>query len=206
MGKGIALVFKLCYPQMFEIYKDHCSAKRISPGKLWLYKAEQNAPWVLNFPTKYHWKYPSKMEYLELGLEKFLETYEDKGIQSIAFPLLGTHNGGLEKELVKDLMYRYLSKCKIPVEIFEYDPEATDDLYILFARKWKSISAEHIKEVTGLRRDKIQLIENAIEDENIQSMISLIALKGIGLKSMVKCFSFIMDDSNLNNTLWQDFG
>lgn len=196
MGKGIALVFKLRYPQMFEVYKNHCKAKRISPGKLWLYKGEQNAPWVLNFPTKYHWKYPSKLEYLELGLQKFLESYEDQGIQSVAFPLLGTHNGGLEKERVKDLMYRYLSKCKIPVEIFEYDPDAPDDLYILFARKWKSIPAEHIKEVTGLRRDKIQLIEDAIQDENIQSMISLIALKGIGLKSMEKCFSFVMSDNN----------
>lgn len=195
MGKGIALVFKLRYPQMFEIYKDHCKSKRISPGKLWLYKGERNAPWVLNFPTKYHWKYPSKMEYLELGLKKFLETYENQGIQSVAFPLLGTHNGGLEKEHVHDLMYSYLSKCKIPVEIFEYDPNAPDDLYNSFAREWKSISAEHIKEVTGLRRDKIQLIENAIQDENIQSMISLIALKGIGVKTMEKCFKFVMTES-----------
>ena len=66
MGKGIALVFKLRYPNMFVVYKEHCNAKRIAPGKLWLYKSEKNAPWVLNFPTKFHWKYPSKMEYLEL--------------------------------------------------------------------------------------------------------------------------------------------
>ena len=200
MGKGIALVFKLRYPKMFVVYKEHCNAKRISPGKLWLYKSEKNAPWVLNFPTKFHWKYPSKMEYLELGLEKFLKTYEEQGIQSVAFPLLGTHNGGLEKERVKDMMNRYLSKCKIPVEIFEYDPDAPDDMYILFVNKWKSISADHIKKLTGLRQVKIQLIQNAIEDENVQSMISLLAFKGIGLKSIEKCFSFVMsvnDNSQL---------
>lgn len=202
MGKGVALVFKLRYPQMFDIYKNHCKANRISPGKLWLYKGEQNAPWVLNFPTKYHWKYPSKMEYLELGLQKFLESYKNQGIQSIAFPLLGTHNGGLDKDKVHVLMTMYLSHCQIPVEIYEYDPSAPDDLYDSFASKWQSISFEHIKAATGLRRDKIQLIENAIEDKSIHSMISLIAQKGIGLKSIKKCFSFVMSDKYFNQNLF----
>ena len=48
---------------------------------------ELNVPWVLNFPTKYHWKYPSKIEYLEKGLQKFVDTYQSQGITSIAFPL-----------------------------------------------------------------------------------------------------------------------
>ena len=129
MGKGIALVFKLRYPKMFDLYKDHCKSKLIGIGKLWLYKGEENAPWVLNFPTKFHWKYPSKIEYLEKGLEKFCSSYKDQGITSIAFPLLGSHNGGLNPEIVKELMFKYLSKCDIPIEIYKYDPEAPDDLF-----------------------------------------------------------------------------
>ena len=106
MGKGIALVFKLRYPLMFDLYKEHCWNKRIAIGKLWIYKGESDAPWVLNFPTKFHWKYLSKKEYLEKGLEKFCETYKEQGITSIAFPLLGAHNGGLDKNEVLDIMKR----------------------------------------------------------------------------------------------------
>ena len=140
MGKGIALVFKLRYPKMFDLYKEHCKSKLIGIGKLWLYKGEENAPWVLNFPTKFHWKYPSKIEYLEKGLQKFYSTYKDQGISSVAFPLLGTHNGGLDKQVVLNLMEVYLSKCEIDIEIYEYVPEAVDDLYEHFASNWSKFS------------------------------------------------------------------
>ena len=132
MGKGIALVFKLRYPLMFDIYKRYCDEKLIGIGKLWLYNQQPNTPWVLNFPTKYHWKYPSKMEYIEKGLIKFSQTYKEKCITSIAFPLLGTHNGGLEREEVKLLMIKHLSECDIPIEVYDYDPFAPDDLLLLF--------------------------------------------------------------------------
>lgn len=72
MGKGIALVYKLRYPQMFDIYHDYCKRHLISIGKLWLYKGDGTDPWVLNFPTKFHWKYPSKIEYIEQGLKNLL--------------------------------------------------------------------------------------------------------------------------------------
>ena len=75
MGKGIALVYKLRYPKMFDIYKDYCRQHLINIGKLWIYKGDENDPWVLNFPTKFHWKYPSKYEYIEKGLAKFVESY-----------------------------------------------------------------------------------------------------------------------------------
>ena len=144
MGKGIALVYKLRYPKMFDLYKEHCKSKLIGIGKLWLYKGEPDAPWVLNFPTKFHWKYPSKLEYIEKGLQKFLDTYKVQGIESIAFPLLGAHNGGLDMDEVYQLMTSYLSKCEIPIEIFEYDPSAPDDLFESFAVKWGSISSAQI--------------------------------------------------------------
>ena len=64
MGKGIALVFKLRYPNMFEQYQNYCSQHLIMVGKLWLYKGEIDEPWVLNFPTKTHWKLPSEYSYI----------------------------------------------------------------------------------------------------------------------------------------------
>lgn len=193
MGKGIALVFKLRYPKMFDLYKEYCKSKLIGIGKLWLYKGEVNEPWVLNFPTKFHWKYPSKMEYLEKGLQKFVDTYKDKGITSIAFPLLGTHNGGLDKEEVLALMKRYLNQCDIPIEVYEYDPSASDDLFESFKAKWNSIPQQDKKTLTGIKMQKqIDTIDEALCSDQVRSMISLIEYDGIGLKTMEKCFKLVM--------------
>lgn len=195
MGKGIALVFKLRYPEMFEKYKEYCQSKLIGIGKLWLYKSEESQQWVLNFPTKLHWKYPSKIEYLEAGLQKFIDSYREKAITSIAFPLLGTHNGGLDKVEVLDLMYKYLEQCEIPIEIYEYDPLAPDDLYAQFKSNWLKLSYE---QKTGLLHSKkrIETIDTAIMSNNIHSMISLIDYPGIGIKSMENCFDFVMKSKN----------
>jgi O-acetyl-ADP-ribose deacetylase (regulator of RNase III) len=192
MGKGIALVFKLRYPYMYDIYREHCKNKLIGIGKLWLYKGEQQAPWVLNFPTKFHWKYPSKIEYLEKGLAKFVDTYKSQGITSIAFPLLGTYNGGLDKEEVLSLMEKYLQNCEIPVEIWEYDPTAPDDLYNAFVNRWKSLNIVEIKRATSIRQDRLAIIADVVESRRISSMIGLINEPRIGLKTMEQCFLFVM--------------
>lgn len=203
MGKGIALVFKLRYPKMFDIYKDYCNRKLISIGKLWLYKDETNAPWVLNFPTKFHWKYPSKIEYIEKGLQKFIETYKEKGITSIAFPMLGTHNGGLDKTEVLSLMTRYLSNCDIPIEIYDYDPNAKDDLFETFKTKWNSIPENEKKFVTAIRTQKqIDTITEAVNSDSVKSMIALIEYEGIGIKTMEKCFKLVMNNGTIHQTLF----
>ena len=193
MGKGIALVYKLRYPQMFDIYQDYCKRHLISIGKLWLYKGDGTDPWVLNFPTKFHWKYPSKIEYIEQGLKKFVDTYDKCGITSVAFPMLGTHNGGLDKDAVRALMINYLSQCNIPIEIYDYDPMASDDLFETFKEKWFSIPSNELKKVTQIRQKKqIDIIDNALRCDNLKSMISLISYPGIGIKTMERCFKVVM--------------
>ena len=72
--------------------------------------------WLLLFPTKEHWRNPSKLEYIEKGLMKFVQTYAEKSITSIAFPRLGCGNGELDWTDVKPLMERYL-KSSIDVYI-----------------------------------------------------------------------------------------
>lgn len=117
MSKGIALEFRNKFPEMYETYVKVCKQKQLKPGLLHLWTKSQ--PWVINFPTKYHWRFPSKMEYIEQGLKKFAETYSKKGITSIAFPELGAGLGGLRWENVKNLMYRYLTPLpNIYVEIY----------------------------------------------------------------------------------------
>ena len=118
MGKGLALQFKKKYPDMFVAYERLCKDRLLDIGKLWLYKTDHR--WILNFPTKYDWRFPSNEYYLEQGLEKFLDTYKQRGIESIAFPLLGASNGGIEPEASLQIMSKYLQRCEIPVTIYLY--------------------------------------------------------------------------------------
>ena len=78
MGVGIAYEFRLRYPDMHDKHKAHSINKNIDIGILWIYKSEDKN--ILNFPTEYDWKYPSKIEYIEKELQKFLDTYKQKGI------------------------------------------------------------------------------------------------------------------------------
>ncbi|WP_417558320.1 macro domain-containing protein [Mesoflavibacter zeaxanthinifaciens] len=193
MGKGIALVYKLRYPDMYKQYKSHCEKGLLKPGTLWLYNKEINAPGILNFPTKNHWKYPSKIEWLKMGLQKFVDTYEEKGITSIAFPLLGTHNGGLSQDEVTSLMDEYLGDCKIPIEIYDYDPNAEDDLFNKFKTKWLALDENDIKKATGIQPQYARKINEIIESDIVNSMISLVNHKGIGEKTLEKAFGFILN-------------
>ena len=92
MGAGIAYEFRLRYPQMYIKYQKYCSDKAINIGTLWIYKGKDKN--ILNFPTKHDWKFPSKENYLKQGLQKFIDTYKQRGITSIAFPILGADRGG----------------------------------------------------------------------------------------------------------------
>ena len=169
---------------------------------MWIYNAEKNAPWVLNFPTKKHWKFPSEISYIEQGLAKFVNTYKEKGITSIAFPMLGTQNGGLTKEEVLPLMIKYLSQCEISIEIYEYDPSAPDDLFETFKQKWNAIPASDKNSITGIRTAKqIETLNEVINSGNVTSMIALIDSPGIGIKTMECCFQVVMNH-NVEQTLF----
>ena len=128
MGAGIAKEFKFRYPEMFEEYKDMCAQQKVIPGEPYCWKpaddgayrvADDGAHWVLNFPTKKHWRHPSKIEWLESGLQYLQENYLRWGIVSLAVPALGCSLGKLSWEQVRPLMEKYLSEMDIPVEIYE---------------------------------------------------------------------------------------
>lgn len=116
MGKGLALAFKNIYPRMFEDYQKACGAGAFSIGQLMLFREADYS--ILLFPTKKSWRQPSRLEYIEAGLEKFVRVYESLGISSIAFPKLGCGYGDLDWAEVQPLMERYLSSLSIPVYIY----------------------------------------------------------------------------------------
>jgi O-acetyl-ADP-ribose deacetylase (regulator of RNase III) len=117
MGKGLAREFKRLFPEMFEEYQKLCEARKLQIGKLWLYPTPHK--WVLNFPTKKHWRYPSKLEYIEQGLKAFVSNYNNARISSVAFPQLGCGHGELDWLDVKPLMESYLRKLPIDIYIYE---------------------------------------------------------------------------------------
>lgn len=135
MGKGIAKEFKKYYPLMYEKYRVLSKSNRLDIGQLMLSKDEPvlyrkkeigkyRRRWVLNFPTKRHWRNKSKIEYIDAGLAKFVKEYKHKNIESVSFPPLGVGNGGLKWNDVKKLMVHYLSQVDIPVYIHLYNLQA----------------------------------------------------------------------------------
>ena len=122
MGKGIAYDFKKIYPKMFEEYKALCENGKLNIGELFLYKTSNK--WVLNFPTKKHWKSPSTVEYIEKGLQKLIEQATKLQLTDIAMPKLGCGNGGLDWEKqVKPIVEKYLKKSPINVSIYDFDKD-----------------------------------------------------------------------------------
>ena len=125
MGKGIAKQFKQIYPDMFKEYQQICESRSFDIGDLWLYKTSNK--WVLNFPTKKHWRQPSRIDYIESGLKKFVATYHVYGITSVSFPLLGCGNGELDWETqVQPIMERYLEEP--PIDVFIHLQNRADTL------------------------------------------------------------------------------
>lgn len=117
MGKGVALEFKKRYPKMYEEYSSLCEQKYIHPGIPYYY-TDLTGTSILLFPTKDHWRSPSRIEYIINGLKWFADHFQELGIKSIAFPPLGCGNGGLSWETVGPIMYRELSKLPIEIEIY----------------------------------------------------------------------------------------
>ncbi len=189
MGAGIAFEYRLRYPEMFQQYRLLCEQGQIAIGKLWIYKAADR--WVLNFPTKKHWRYPSQEDFLHIGLEKFMGSYKSRGISSVAFPLLGAQMGGLSAERSLEIMLDHLSPCAIPVEIYRYDPFAPDDLYEAFKSRFLEFSEDQIKVSSGLRSQSVEAIRKALADERICQLNQLLKSEGIGDKTLEKAYRFV---------------
>jgi len=188
MGKGIALDFKKIYPDMFKRYQEICEQGLLDVGKLWIYKTGNK--WILNFPTKKHWRQKSKVEYIAAGLQKFVATYDAKGISSISFPMLGCGNGELDWESeVRPIMKHYLHPLPIKVYIHIYGqgenfkPEHRDieqmkqwlqqePVYLPFSEFWDDIikcieSKSYFKLMGKTETFTVTHISNQVQQEDL---------------------------------------
>jgi len=124
MGKGIALQFKNRFPHNYKVYKKACDEGIFDVGQVLVTKDGDllNHKTIINFPTKKHWRSPSKYEYISSGLIALKEAIEKHQIKSVAIPPLGCGNGGLNWEKVKNLITEALDD--VEAEVFLYTPYA----------------------------------------------------------------------------------
>jgi O-acetyl-ADP-ribose deacetylase (regulator of RNase III) len=117
MGKGIALQFKQRFPDMFADYQRRCAAGQVRLGEPYLWQGPTE-PWVINFPTKGHWRSVSKLTDIERGLAFLAEHLAAWRVTSLAVPPLGAGSGGLDWATVGPAIYRQLNDVPIPVVLY----------------------------------------------------------------------------------------
>lgn len=141
LGDDLGARFRRKYPLMHQKYRSLCEQKLLRPGLLWIFRAKVHV--ILVFPMA-----AGNQENVELGMKKFLSTYKDKGIESIAFPLLcGKEADKEDKQRVKNLMESYLSACDIPVEIYTDDVPQSSKLIPLVERLCGCLTEEKKSEL-----------------------------------------------------------
>lgn len=123
MGKGIALMFKERFARNFQLYAAACKAKEVKTGHMFVTETgELTGPkWIVNFPTKQHWRSPSKLEWIVDGLHDLRRFLIEKQVKSVAIPPLGAGNGGLDWALVREQIEQVLSGLP-DVEILVFEP------------------------------------------------------------------------------------
>jgi len=125
MGKGIALMFKEAFPENFRVYEDACEHKEVKIGRMFVTENRtfSGPRWIINFPTKKHWRQPSKLEWITEGLGDLRKVIQENAIRSIALPPLGAGNGGLDWSEVRPEVERALGGLE-GVEVLVYEPTA----------------------------------------------------------------------------------
>lgn len=123
MGKGIALMFKERFPANMQAYASACKAGEVVTGKMFVTETgELMGPrWIINFPTKQHWRSSSQMTWIDEGLQDLRRFIEEKQVRSIAIPPLGAGNGGLDWQEVKPRIEQALAGLD-GVDIWLYEP------------------------------------------------------------------------------------
>ena len=121
MGKGIALMFKERFAENFRRYAAACKAREVQTGKMFVTPVhELDGPrWIVNFPTKQHWRSPSRLEWVQEGLQDLRRFLLEQHIQSVAIPPLGAGNGGLEWAKVREQITQTLGDLDIEILVFE---------------------------------------------------------------------------------------
>lgn len=174
MGKGIALDFKLRFPEMFKEYQKICFKHLLKPGQILPYT--KSSPIILNFAIKDDWKDPSRVEWIEQTLQKFVANYHALRITSVAFPWMGAMNGGIPFETIQRLTRKYLSQLDdIEVEVYYFDPDVPCALYNSLEHivSYRIFSPQELENMSQIKVRYWEKIFDAVNDDKTKSMNNL---------------------------------
>lgn len=120
MGKGIALQFREAFPQNYKLYRQACKDGEVKIGQMFITCESTllGEKIIVNFPTKQHWRKPSEYSFIESGLSALKKEIINRGIKSIAIPPLGTNNGGLDWNIVHDMIQRILGDVDCDIRLY----------------------------------------------------------------------------------------
>ena len=149
MGRGIALQFKKTYPDNFKLYEAACKRQEVLPGQMFVYDTGQLTypRYIINFPTKRHWRGKTRMDDIESGLADLVEVIKTNNIRSIAIPPLGCGLGGLDWKEVKLRITSALDALE-NVQVIVYEPDGAPT----------SKNMAHVREVPTMTRGRASLI------------------------------------------------
>ena len=121
MGKGIALQFREAFPDNYKIYRNACKRNELTIGRMLITQefTLHGCKIIINFPTKTTWRKPSEYSYIQEGLTALRTEIISRGIQSIAIPPLGSHNGGLDWSVVRKMIVNTLGDLNCEIRLYE---------------------------------------------------------------------------------------
>ena len=123
MGKGLALQFKHSFPQNYRAYRAACENNEVVPGRIFVHETGELYPrYIMNFPTKRHWRNKSRLEDIHSGLQNLVEQIDKFNISSVAIPALGSNLGGLDWQHVLPIIKTYSDQMK-GVRVLVYEPD-----------------------------------------------------------------------------------
>ncbi len=154
MGRGIALQFKQMYPENFKAYKQACDKGEVEPGKMFIYNSGLlfNPKYIINFPTKRHWKGKSRVQDIKSGLVALKDDIINYKIKSIAIPPLGCGLGGLNWDEIKPIIEQVLGDLQ-DVKIVIYEP----------ANNIEQVKNKEVPKLTLSRAALIELINRYLQ-------------------------------------------
>jgi O-acetyl-ADP-ribose deacetylase (regulator of RNase III) len=184
MGKGIALQFKRAYPANYRGYRAACARHEVRIGQVWTFDTGVLGPrrYILNFPTKQHWRSTSRLDDIAAGLSSLVEIVERRGIESVAIPALGCGNGGLQWSEVRPLIEQAASRMPATrVVVFgpagapdpDSMPNATPRPRLTMARALLVIAIARY-----LERARLQEVRGGISELEIQKLAYFLQVLG----------------------------